>query len=87
MPCARAGQKSEIGVIEHLAIFREPSQELFRFPGVWRSGIAAGAMDQGFDENLARSESRQRLQCDLRCDLAPQKFWNDYQTGGKEAQP
>ena len=45
-----------------------------------------GPMDQGFDESLARCEARRCLQCDLRCDLAPQKFWNDYQPEGKEAE-
>ncbi|MCR5526027.1 MAG: FAD-dependent oxidoreductase [Lachnospiraceae bacterium] len=42
----------------------------------------AGPMDYGFDEEMARCEASRCLQCDLRCDLAPQKFWNDYQ--GKE---
>lgn len=44
-----------------------------------------GPMDQGFDEPLARQEAKRCLQCDLRCDLAPQKFWNDYQQDTKEA--
>ena len=43
-----------------------------------------GPMDQGFDDALAGCEATRCLQCDLRCDIAPQKFWNDYEPG-KEA--
>lgn len=43
-----------------------------------------GPMDQGFDTERAWREALRCLQCDLRCDLAPQKFWNDYV--GKEGE-
>ena len=46
--------------------------------------LSCGPMDTGFDEALARCEARRCLQCDLRCDLKPQKFWNDYV--GKEGE-
>lgn len=37
-----------------------------------------GVIDQGFDEAMALCEAERCLQCDLRCELTPQKFWNDY---------
>ena len=42
---------------------------------------SCGPMDQGFDRDRAWKEAMRCLQCDLRCDLKPQKFWNDYTTG------
>lgn len=77
----------EIGVIEQFGDLPRTEPRVVPAPRRVAEWNSCGAMDQGFDENLARSESRRCLQCDLRCDLAPQKFWNDYQTGGKEAQP
>ena len=35
-------------------------------------------MDNGLEEEGARFEASRCLQCDLRLDLAPQKFWSDY---------
>lgn len=46
---------------------------------------SCGPMDQGFDKDGAWREALRCLQCDLRCDLKPQKFWNDYE-GGKEVE-
>ncbi len=40
------------------------------------------AMDLGFDEHRACAEANRCLQCDLRLDIAPQKFWSSF--AGKE---
>lgn len=76
----------EIGVIEKFGDLPRTAPGVVPMPQRVDDWKNCGAMDQGFDENLARKESRRCLQCDLRCDLAPQKFWNDYQPG-EEAQP
>lgn len=44
-------------------------------------GYKEGPMDRGFDEAMALCEAQRCLQCDLRCELTPQKFWNDYVPG------
>ena len=38
-------------------------------------------MDTGFDEQTSACEAGRCLQCDLRLDIAPQKFWTDYPDG------
>jgi len=44
-------------------------------------------MDAGFTEDQAKAEADRCLQCDLRLQLAPQRFWNDYPIHeAKEAQ-
>ena len=35
-------------------------------------------MDAGFNEAQSKDEAERCLQCDLRLQLAPQRFWNDY---------
>lgn len=42
-------------------------------------------MDHGFDAEMAGCEAGRCLQCDLRTQIAPQKFWSDYaEEGGAE---
>lgn len=40
-------------------------------------------MDLGLSEEEARAEASRCLQCDLRLDIAPQKFWSSFTTGGQ----
>ena len=41
-------------------------------------------VSEGFTCDQAKCESGRCLQCDLRLQIAPQKFWNDYTTEGGE---
>lgn len=38
-------------------------------------------MDHGFSADKALAEASRCLQCDLRCQIEPQKFWSDYEGG------
>lgn len=42
-------------------------------------------MDLGLSDENAQAEAERCLQCDLRLDLAPQRFWGDYANGGADA--
>ena len=74
----------KIGVIEKFGDL--PRQEPIVVPAPERVEHykECGPMDIGFDAVKAHSESMRCLQCDLRCDLSPQKFWNDYVQAGEE---
>ena len=77
----------EIGVIEGFGDLPRTAPRVVPVPERVEQWRNCGPMDQGFDEDMAQSEARRCLQCDLRCDLAPQKFWNDYEAAGKEEAP
>lgn len=74
-----------IGKIEGFGDLPRTAPQVVPVPERIANWQECGPMDQGFTEPLSRCESRRCLQCDLRCDLAPQKFWNDYVQDGKEA--
>ena len=40
-------------------------------------------MDEGYDEQGTLCEAGRCLQCDLRLQIAPQKFWSDYEVAAK----
>lgn len=68
----------KIGRIEGFGDLPRTEPRVVPVPERVRDYQTCGPMDQGFDEALARCEATRCLQCDLRCDIAPQKFWNDY---------
>lgn len=72
-------KNSYIGVIEHFGDLERTSPNVVAAPQRVLH-YKDGPMDQGFDEPMAKQEARRCLQCDLRCELAPQKFWSDYVT-------
>lgn len=74
-----------IGVIEGFGDLKREEPIVVPVPERIVNYKTCGPMDQGFDEERAHREACRCLQCDLRCDLAPQKFWGDYTTSGEEA--
>ncbi len=42
-------------------------------------------MDLGLSDENAQAEAARCLQCDLRLDIKPQRFWGDYTEGGADA--
>lgn len=44
------------------------------------------AMDNGYDLESGQCEASRCLQCDLRLQIAPQRFWSDYETVREDAQ-
>lgn len=74
-----------IGVIEGFGDLPRTEPNVVPVPERIVNYKTCGPMDQGFDEEKAKCEARRCLQCDLRCDLAPQKFWGDYVKSGEEA--
>ncbi len=71
-----------IGVIEDFGELKRTAPRVVPVPERVRDWQTCGPMDLGFDDTLASCEAARCLQCDLRCDLKPQKFWNDYTEGG-----
>ncbi len=74
-----------IGVIEGFGDLRREEPIVVPVPERIDHYLTCGPMDKGFDDERAAREARRCLQCDLRCDLAPQKFWGDYAKSGEEA--
>ena len=74
-----------IGVIEGFGDLKREEPIVVPVPERIVNYKTCGPMDQGFDDERAAREARRCLQCDLRCDLAPQKFWGDYAKSGEEA--
>lgn len=68
----------QIGVIEKFGDLKRVPPRVVPAPERVDAYKTCGSMDCGFDEEMALEESRRCLQCDLRCEIAPQKFWNDY---------
>ena len=64
------GEKDGFGKLERSESNMLPPDERSRCSNV---------MDLGFDEDQALCEAGRCLQCDLRLDIAPQRFWTDYQ--------
>lgn len=73
-----------IGVIEHFGEKERVQPRVVPVPERVVSYSSCGPMDMGFDEEMAKCEASRCLQCDLRCELAPQKFWSDYVQGKEE---
>ncbi|MDE7311263.1 MAG: FAD-dependent oxidoreductase [Eubacterium sp.] len=67
-----------IGVIEHFGDKERVKPRVVPVPQRVTQYRTCGPMDQGFDKEMATCEASRCLQCDLRCELAPQKFWSDY---------
>ncbi len=74
----------KIGKIEGFGDLPRTAPRVVPVPERVKDYESCGPMDQGFDEALARCEATRCLQCDLRCDIAPQKFWNDYAVSDAE---
>ena len=76
---APAQQKDpHIGVIEQFGDKERVQPRVVPVPERVADYRTCGPMDQGFDREMAECEASRCLQCDLRCELAPQKFWSDY---------
>lgn len=73
-----------IGVIEDFGNKKRMEPRVVPVPERIENYKECGPMDQGFDEEMSRYEASRCLQCDLRCELSPQKFWNDYVPGEEE---
>ena len=69
---------SDLGVIEKFGDLKRVPPRVVPAPERVDVYKTCGPMDFGFDEEMALEESKRCLQCDLRCEIAPQKFWNDY---------
>lgn len=67
-----------IGVIDQFGNLKREEPRVIPVPERVINYQSCGVMDQGFDEQAAHREASRCLQCDLRCELTPQKFWNDY---------
>ncbi len=73
-----------IGVIEKFGDMQRIQPRVVPVPQRVQNYHTCGPMDQGFDETMAKEEAKRCLQCDLRCEIAPQRFWSDYVPGGEE---
>ncbi len=77
-----------IGVAEHFGDKERVQPRVVPVPERVTNYSTCGPMDLGFDGEMAACEAARCLQCDLRCELAPQKFWSDYMPGnGSDKKP
>lgn len=74
----RQYKNPHIGAIRHFGDQERVQPRVVPVPERVASYRTCGPMDQGFDGTMAACEAGRCLQCDLRCELEPQKFWNDY---------